>query len=253
MPAPFRTRDRRGPYRSRDSSTAPSAPASFDPLAAFPWLHVAWSEDPSWTPPADGAAVSSWPNRGSVGGDFDQGTGANQPTYRATVAALSDQPGIEFTTSKYLLSTLASTTVAKTCSVVALVNLSLINADRYLFDLASAGAPTGCVWSQSGVWAACGLAASGGDTGTASSVGPHLAVAIYTATTFELEIDDASVGVSGATAAWTFNRAQLGGRDTAGDWLSGHYAFFGVVSGDIRDDPNYAEFVTWAEGRYGPF
>ena len=67
MPFPLRTRTRGRPSRNAGVVNVAAAP-SFNPLTGWTTdpLHAVWASDPLWTPPADGGAVSSWRNGGSV-------------------------------------------------------------------------------------------------------------------------------------------------------------------------------------------
>src|SRR5688572_9123183 len=58
-------------------------PQEFDPLTAFDWEVVAWASDPAWTPPADGAAVASWPDRSGNGRDLVQADAGKRPLFDA--------------------------------------------------------------------------------------------------------------------------------------------------------------------------
>ena len=84
MAFPLRTRTRGRPGRGAGVKSVAAAP-SFNPLTSWTTdpVHGVWASDPLWTPPADGGAVSSWRNGGSVGTpNFTQATGTKQPTYR---------------------------------------------------------------------------------------------------------------------------------------------------------------------------
>lgn len=71
-------------------------PPAFDPLTALSWHAVFWADDPAWTPPADGGAVSSWRDGSGNGRNATQGTGTNQPAYRASEAALNGHAAVDF-------------------------------------------------------------------------------------------------------------------------------------------------------------
>lgn len=67
----------------------------FNPLTQVTPLHGWWAEDPLWTPPADGAAVTSVRNV-SGGGDPTQGTAGFRPLFRASVSQLNNKRAVEF-------------------------------------------------------------------------------------------------------------------------------------------------------------
>lgn len=100
MGAPTRKRGRsRYPTRSRNAGAPGATPTFSNPFTDWTTdpLHGAWASDPLWTPPADGGAVSSWRNGGSVGTPhFTQGTGAAQPTYDAENASFNNKAVVSF-------------------------------------------------------------------------------------------------------------------------------------------------------------
>lgn len=70
-------------------------PTPFDPLS-IAWDHAFWADDPDWTPPADGAAVTTWRNAGLQGIAATQATSHQQPVYRANYANLNGNRVVEF-------------------------------------------------------------------------------------------------------------------------------------------------------------
>lgn len=91
-----RSRGTNGPARGRPARY-PTGSVSTNPLTSFGLTYTAafWAEDPLWTAPADGGAVSSWRDAGSENKPATQGAGAKQPVYRASVAALNGRPAIQ--------------------------------------------------------------------------------------------------------------------------------------------------------------
>jgi hypothetical protein len=69
--------------------------STFNPLTQVAAIHALWADDPAWSRPSDGAAVSSWRNE-SGAGDPAQATGADQPTMRYSVAGLNNRGAVEF-------------------------------------------------------------------------------------------------------------------------------------------------------------
>jgi len=95
----------------------------FNPLS-IAWDHLFWAEDPAWTPPANGVGVASWRNSGVQAVAATQGTGANQPIYRANYAALANRPAIEFDGTDDFLDCAAGTARAQPNHVVLVGYLS---------------------------------------------------------------------------------------------------------------------------------
>jgi len=64
---------------------------------------VVWLAADKITGLAQGAAVSSWTNAGSLGSAFTQATESLQPAYQASVAALNNNPAVRFTSDRMSL------------------------------------------------------------------------------------------------------------------------------------------------------
>ena len=88
----------------------------FHPLTSIPWHSAFWASDPAWTPPADGAPVTSWRNAGTSGANATPDTG-QQPTYRAAFTALNGKPAVDFGTTARPLVT-GSPTITQPLHVV---------------------------------------------------------------------------------------------------------------------------------------
>jgi len=61
---------------------------------------VVWLAADKITGLAQGAAVSSWTNAGSLGSAFTQATESLQPAYQTSVAALNSKPAVRFTSDR---------------------------------------------------------------------------------------------------------------------------------------------------------
>lgn len=108
--------------------------SSYNPLTDWttPPVHAMWAADPLWTPPADGGAVSSWRNGGSVGTpDFTQGTAAARPTYDASNAAFGGQPSVNFDGTDDVLA-VAITAVPVPWFLVMVLRVRSVNTTRYV-------------------------------------------------------------------------------------------------------------------------
>jgi hypothetical protein len=69
---------------------------------SIPWHSAFWASDPTWTPPADGGAVSSWRNAGTSAAAAIQATPAQQPVYRAAYANLNGKPVVDYDGTRFL-------------------------------------------------------------------------------------------------------------------------------------------------------
>lgn len=68
---------------------------AFNPLTQVTPLHAWWADDPLWTNPGDGVAVTSVRNS-SGGGDPTQGSAGFKPLFRASVSQLGNRAALEF-------------------------------------------------------------------------------------------------------------------------------------------------------------
>ena len=66
---------------------------AFNPLS-IGWTHAFWADDPGWTPPADGAAVTSWRNAGTNGTAIGDRNPGDPPTYRAAYTNLNNHRAV---------------------------------------------------------------------------------------------------------------------------------------------------------------
>lgn len=127
---------RSGVRKLRRAAASAAAP-SFDPLTAVTWHSAFFAEDPDWTPPADGGAVSQWDDGSGNGRHAIQATGANQPLYRAASAAMNNKPAVEAVDTTDSLAQTAYTAIAQPFSLVFLGRLG--TASAFMTDGIGAG------------------------------------------------------------------------------------------------------------------
>ena len=245
-----------GPPRGKRGRAATAAAApSFNPLTGWTTdpVHGVWASDPLWTPPADGGAVSSWRNGGSVGGDLVQATGSKQPTYRASVAALNSKPTVQFDGADDAVS----------------YNVTDIPQTYYLVLIASTSTPTSydCAIGTSEV------AGRGLHIGSPLGTSPDYRISFGTAVNGGTPTSDPALFVvtaAGASSALAVNgttvlsgnmgtgalsRLTLGGWSTDGstiaDPLTGHIAYAAVFTTDPTALPEWDTFKAWCLSFYG--
>jgi hypothetical protein len=63
-----------------------------NPFTIAPWHAAYWASDPAWTPPADGAAVTTWRDGSGNGRDM---TTSGGPLYRASSSVLGNKPAVD--------------------------------------------------------------------------------------------------------------------------------------------------------------
>jgi sugar lactone lactonase YvrE len=96
----------------------------------------AWYKADAITGVADGGAVASWPDSSGNGNTATQGTGANQPLYRANRA--NGLPGVEFNgTTQFLACALTSSSLDE--SIYAVIDLDTVGPRAILGPSANGG------------------------------------------------------------------------------------------------------------------
>lgn len=164
-------------------------------------IHGAWVDDPLWTPPADGALVSSWRNGGTVGGDLTA-SGGSRPTYRATAAVSDGQSAIQFAGAQRIGVNI--TDVAQSYWIVALAAITGANGGNERIVGAGTGSGYGIGDSAGNAWEMhAGTALSGGTSNSSA----HCFVGKFAGGSSTLHVDGVSVasGAAGAASLLTFN------------------------------------------------
>lgn len=251
MRAPTRHRGRsRYPTRSRNAGAPAGTPtSSFDPLTSWTTdpVHGVWASDPLWVPPADGGAVSSWRNGGSVGGDLVQATGSARPTYDAVNPLYNGKPTVYFNADDAL-----GVDVADIAQPVYLVVVGACAADgasrRIIGGVTSMGVTSaGAYLVQAGSNVLAGTATSD----------PHLWLGKLNGASSSITIDETLVASGNAGAsALTFLSvgAYNNGSGAYSNFSVGDVALALVFTTDPTALPEWATFVAWVEDYYGvPF
>lgn len=225
-------------------------PAGFDPLASITWLAAYWTEDPDWTPPADGADVASW--RDGSGNSRDLAEASTKPVYRATEADLNNKPVVDFNGTNDKLSWTGTLSQAQPVSII------IVGADAVggagsgaIFGMKSGGGgganvyldtAGGTSYLQTPNWAGAVLAGAG--------TGGHFWRFLASGASSRMAQDEA---VSG-----TFDSGTNGITDAIYVGHSGHsfygqikVAFAGVYAGDITGVGSWSAFKSWVMSQYG--
>ncbi len=221
-------------------------PAFDDPLS-IDWHAAFWAEDPNWTDPGDGNAVSQWDDGSGNGRHATQGTGTKQPIYRASVAALNNKPAVEFDGSDDALQTSGFGTLSQPNDVVIValwrgggtgtLGLSdgIVSGSRHFVFVDDVGD---------------NFSINSGSTieGSQADTDGHLLIATFD-TTDVLELDGVT-DVSGDAGAQSLTGVTLGARyDAGGVFGDFTIAFYGVKDGLLtqqeRDD-----LLEWSRDHY---
>lgn len=221
----------------------------FDPLS-IAWHSAYWAEDPGWTNPGDGNAVTTWDDATANGRDVTQATGTKRPLYRASVAALNGQPALEFDGTDDFLQTVSAFTVTSgTLTKVIIYQLrSHPGGNRFIWA-AMDGGSNRCDVYKTGSHNVYGSAAAGGSInfgGGTRDFNAHLEIDTFGASG-KIEIDGTSVATGSGTAALTTHclGAYFGGENGAIT-----LAFAGMLVGTLATDEK-ADLLAWAQDHYG--
>lgn len=227
------------------------AVGAFNPLTSWTTdpVHGVWASDPLWVPPADGGAVSSWRNGGSVGGDLVQATGAAQPTYRASTAAFNNQPTVQGDgTDDFLEATV--TAWSAPLWQVWIGSLSKVGGtgNEVPFTGPSIGPYINSVRPND--WLAFGSLVISGGTPDNNA---HLAVVKSNGASSSLTIDGTSTATGNMGTLYSTTKLMLfiDVARTAGFYSGGHCAYAAVFTTDPTAQPEWATFVAWVEDYYG--
>lgn len=215
---------------------------SFDPLS-ISWTHAFWAEDPSWTPPSDGAALTSgWRNAGSHGGTA---TGTNTPTYRSSYTNLNSQPAIEFDGTNDQL----------------VQNTTGISQPTHVFVVGWLDSTTGASPTILDGWGARNLLRNLGPTngvqmfaGTSQTFsggvwGDFAMDALFNGASSECRVNGSALTIGGTVGTQGLTGIDIGW-DGGSNFYKGAIAFLGVKAGALTTQER-ADLLDWARSHYG--
>lgn len=233
---------------------AQATPAVSGP-PSIAWHAAFWADDPSWTNPGDGNTVGSWRDYSGNGRTASQGTGSQQPLYRATTAALNGRPSVEFDgVDDRLLASWSS--VGQPVSLVLICDTVSVpgSVSRYPLIGNNGSGFTSLFWIDS-----AGLKWAAGGTNN-QIVGPALATGGAAA---RAKIQSGAsnsyltVNGTGYTAAVNVGSDASNGISIGGYYGSGSFyaavrvAFAAVYVGDVTGAGNWSAFCAWVSAHYG--
>lgn len=218
----------------------------FSPLS-IPWVDAYWASDPSWTPPADGGAVSTWRDAGTRALAAVQATGANQPLYRAAYANLNSKPAVEFDGINDILTSATGTAVSQPYDVVCVAYLGSVTLSGVVACSVNSTNDRCIGWAGLGTWR------SGFGTATASAgnatTGKHFFHAGANGASSVLDVDGSNViSASAGTDQWNANR--IGARASASEQTTGAIAFVGVIDRALTTQEK-SDLLAWSQSTYG--
>lgn len=210
----------------RDPAFIGTVGSGWNPFSQVSALHGVWASDPSWSPPADGGAVTTWRNGGSVGGDPTQGTAANKPTYRASTAALNNRPTVEWDGNDSLSVDVAD--LSTPFCVLAVGSLAGSGVARSIVGFSTTtglrlGVTSGNVWIVTD-----GTTLAAGTTNNS----PHVLEAVVNGASSSLWLDGTQIASGGAGSSGLTHFVV--GAANGSQW-SGHIALALIYSGSTRN------------------
>jgi len=241
--------------RSRTSTAATSARlfrysrnpgGRFDPLASIVWHSAFWAEDPEWTAPADGGAVASWRNAGTVGTGYPlaQTDSGKRPAYRAAVAALNNRPAIQGDgIDDFLITVAFPVAVSQINTVVYIGNFGTTGAAA-LFDGLTGGRHN--LFNSSGNVA---MNAGASAVGSATTTDMALYVATYNGAS-STTVRNGTQVIAGNAGTNSLAGLTVGAFFNGSTIHTGHYAFVGVYNGALPAG-DLAKLNAWASSHYG--
>ena len=219
-----------------------------DMFADFDWYALYSTEDPDWAIPADGVAVSSWRNAGSVGTAFPaaNGTPSQQPVVDAD--GINGLPSVQGDGTDDVLGSpstaLGGTPWAQLAQPYSIVFLGSVVGTlpkaAYDGEVANASARHFLHRSAGNKWVF-----TGGATITSaadSDADVHLHVTVVNGAS-SVHLIDGATAMSGDAGAHQSKGVTLFANNIGTSGNAGEMALWGLIAGDIRTHPRYADLV----------
>lgn len=216
-----------------------------------PPIHGVWANDPDWTPPSDGAAVSTWRNGGSVGTpDFTQATPGNQPTFDEVNATYGDVSTVYFDGGDAIVADVAD--VAQTFWVVAVADIAGANGvqERILGLGGNNNRGMGARNTDKWILHANTYLSSASDC----DGDPHLFVAEFNGASSTLDVDGTNVA-SGDANTTDLRIACLGSACTStaayAFYMTGDIHFLLIFTTDPTAQSEWSDLIDYVENTVG--
>lgn len=223
-----------------------TAPTAYDMIA---WTHFLYAGDSGWAHPADGDPVDSW--RNMTGGGDPASTGANRPTYRASVAAYNNKPAVEFASASSQRLDFDVVNLGQPFSLVVIGNTngSGTAAERLM---GSGGNSANGIGDTAGnAWT---LQFGAGLNGGACDANPHLFRGYANGASSVVAVDGTVIATGNASTN-TLTRLTIGAGANAtpvfANFLNGRIVVAGVAIGDVSTQAGWAKFKAWVTLEYG--
>lgn len=225
-----------------------TAAGGFDPLSDISWHSAFWADDPAWTNPGDGNAVTTARDGSGNGRDWTQATAAKKPTFRATDASFNNRAVIEFDGTDDTMLQSAYTGIA-TGTVMVVGRLRTV-AEVGIFNglTASTRWALGVILPDSDWNLHQGIPSPGVSGGTPNT-SAHLFQGTFSATD-QLFVDGTSIGTASAGTESLTGMALASFVGGASGFSQLDLAFVGISS-SVLSAPQVAAFEAWAGSYYG--
>lgn len=209
--------------------------------------HAVWADDPDWSNPGDGNAVTTWRNM-SGGGDPTESTASAKPTFRASTSAFNNRATVEFDGGDVLNVDVTDLPQDFTIFVVASCAVDSLQ----MVVGSGSGTAHGVGMTTATRWR---VAHGANITGSGADADPHLWLDHANGASSTLEIDGATT-LSGDVSTQAFKRFVLGagsntGATTVTNYMTGHIAMAVIFDGDVRADGDWATFESAVADYYG--
>lgn len=230
--------------KRRDTPFSPLTSWATQPHSIF------WADDPSWSNPGDGNAVSTWRNAGSNGTAAVQAVALLQPTFRAAGTGLNGHAGVQGDGTADTLATAAFTSIPQPYSIVAVGSISsAAAAAKFLYDSISGANEAAFYVATAGTKFSC-YAGVGFDTDVGVDTNVHMSRVYWNGASSAMAVDETSkAGNAGASAITGITIGSAAGG--AAGFNAGTIGLLILYPGQITADASWAAFKVWCAAYYG--
>lgn len=244
-------------YRLKvDSGTLGVEEVTYDPKLDVTWIMFYRADSSDVGSVADGAAITRWNDKSGNGYDLTQGTGAAKPTWEDSLAALNNQPAVEFTSasSQSLENTSATfATAADTYTFMAVVSFKTVSAIMKIIGHNPGNNDRGFGTDATPNWLTkmgTGAAGTGGTPATSTKYFVRVYVTSSAQTLYVNEVSTATGG-AGANVNNVVVGAARNNSSVFAGYLNGYVGEFQLYSGDFSAHEKFTLHKAYLNSRYG--